>query len=103
MIDVKHDEQAKKTKYKITSTVVLEITLHSEQVGEVVLAGHLIKSVFFGIPLLISQKEEAHNLESNPVEWLSIIGKLVEETEGTLRSQLEAVYFGKTKEVRLVF
>jgi hypothetical protein len=49
LIDVKNDAQAKKTKYKITSTVVLEINInlvaYSEKTGEVVLGGHLSKAV----------------------------------------------------------
>jgi len=41
-------------------------------------------------------------LQTNEADWLAVIGKLVEDIEGTLRSNLEAVYFGKTKEVSFV-
>jgi capping protein beta len=75
--------------YKITSTVVLDITIKKEEVGEVVLAGNLTK-----------QKEDIFSQENESDEiHLARIGKLVEENETSLRSNLEFVYFGKTKEI----
>ena len=48
VIDIKRETTGSKNKfvYKITSTVVLEITMNSEQAGEVVLSGNLTKQVF---------------------------------------------------------
>lgn len=91
VIDIKTDSVGGKERqiYKITSTVVLELTLNNEQTGEVVLSGNLTKT-----------KEDIYNQEDDSDEThLARIGKLVEEIETSLRSNLEAVYFGKTKEI----
>jgi capping protein beta len=91
VFDVKQDNAGGRNKqiYKITSTVVLEITMNTEQTGEVVLSGNLTK-----------QREESYNHDDDSDEThLARIGKLVEEVESSLRSNLENVYFGKTKEI----
>jgi len=91
VIDIKQDNTGGKNRqiYKITSTVVLEITMNSELAGEVVLSGNLTK-----------QREDVYNQDDDSDEThLGRIGKLVEEVETSLRSNLEAVYFGKTKEI----
>jgi len=91
VIDIKHDNSGGKNRqiYKITSTVVLEMTMNNELAGEVVLSGNLTK-----------QREDVYNQDDDSDEThLARIGKIVEEVETSLRSNLEAVYFGKTKEI----
>jgi len=48
VFDIKQDNTGGRNKqiYKITSTVVLEITMNTEQAGEVVLSGNLTKQVY---------------------------------------------------------
>ena len=49
------------------------------------------------------QREESYNQDDDSDEThLARIGKLVEEVESSLRSNLENVYFGKTKEVLFI-
>ena len=47
VIDIKQESAGSKNRlvYKITSTVILEITMENEQTGEVVLSGGLTKQV----------------------------------------------------------
>jgi len=47
VIDIKQDNTGGKNRqiYKITSTVVLDLTMDSEQAGELVLSGNLTKQV----------------------------------------------------------
>lgn len=67
------DESKKKATYKITTSVILDMSIKNDQVGEVTISGSLIKA-----------REESYSYEKEKVldEFhLEKIGKLVEEME----------------------
>ncbi|KRX02856.1 hypothetical protein PPERSA_04059 [Pseudocohnilembus persalinus] len=93
VIDVKFDNQKSSDKqrvqYTVTSSVILEMVLKKPEAGDVNISGSLSKSK--AVDYLMEDKyvDEFH---------LRNIGKLVEDVEGDLRSSLDTIYVGKTKE-----
>jgi len=83
------DEKGKKGSghYKLTSTVMLGIDTETEQTGRVSLAGSLTR-----------QEEKDMTIDANN-PTLSNIGRMVEDMEIKLRTTLELIYFGKTKDI----
>jgi capping protein beta len=83
------DERSKKGQghYKLTSTVMLSIETQNEQTGNVSLAGSLTR-----------QEEKDMVVDANNPH-LSNIGRMVEDMEIKLRTTLELIYFGKTKDI----
>lgn len=83
------DERSKKGQghYKLTSTVMLSIETQNEQTGSVSLAGSLTR-----------QEEKDMVVDANNPH-LSNIGRMVEDMEIKLRTTLEFIYFGKTKDI----
>jgi capping protein beta len=73
--------------YKLTSTVMLFIETESEATGTVSLAGSLTR-----------QEERDAPVDAVNTHIVNI-GRIMEEMEGKLRTALELIYFGKTKEV----
>jgi len=83
------DEKAKKGSghYKLTSTVMLGIETENESTGRISLAGSLTR-----------QEEKDVNIDLNNTN-LTNIGRMVEDMENKLRTTLEIIYFGKTKDI----
>jgi len=73
--------------YKLTTTVMLNIETETTATGNVSLAGSLTRQ---------EEKDSPVN-DGNP--HVSNIGKMVEDMEIKLRTTLEQIYFGKTKDI----
>jgi len=76
-----------KSKYKLTSTVMLTIETESKATGKVSLAGSL------------TRQDEKEFPVSAASPHVSNIGRMVEDMEIKLRLTLEQIYFGKTKDI----
>jgi len=76
-----------KAHYKLTSTVMLSIETETAATGRVSLAGSLTR-------------QDEKDFPVNDVSpHVSNIGKMVEDMEIKLRTTLEQIYFGKTKDI----
>jgi len=73
--------------YKLTTTVMLSIETETAGTGSVSLAGSLTRQ----------QENDSVVNDANP--HVSNIGKMVEEMEIKLRTTLDQIYFGKTKDI----
>jgi len=84
---VEVQDKGQNATYKLTSTVMLFIETQTPETGRITLAGSLTR-------------QDAKNLKLNK-EWTHVqnIGKMIEEMEFKLRSTLETIYFGKTKDI----
>ena len=88
VIEVGEKSTGKSAHYKLTSTVMLWLqTSMSASGGTMNLGGSMTRQVEQDSPLS----------ESSP--HLANIGRMVEEMENKIRSSLDQVYFGKTKQV----
>jgi len=76
-----------KAHYKLTSTVMLNIETETGATGRVSLAGSL------------TRQDEKDYPVSDAAPHVSNIGKMVEDMEIKLRTTLEQIYFGKTKDI----
>lgn len=76
-----------KAHYKLTSTVMLMIETETNTTGKVSLAGSLTRQ----------QEQDFPVNDASP--HVSNIGKMVEDMEIKLRTTLEQIYFGKTKDI----
>jgi len=79
-----------KSKYKLTSTVMLSLTTTTPACGDVTLAGSLTRQQELESPVDTSKGHGPH---------LPIIGRMVEEMESRMRMQLDTIYFGKTADI----
>jgi len=81
--------QDNKTKahYKLTSTVMLSIETENAATGRVTLAGSL------------TRQDEKDFPVNDATPHVSNIGKMVEDMEIKMRTTLEQIYFGKTKDI----
>jgi len=79
-----------KSKYKLTSTVMLSLTTTTPACGDVTLAGSMTR-----------QQEQEAGVDGSKGygPHLPVIGKLVEEMESRMRMQLDTIYFGKTSDI----
>jgi len=77
----------KQAHYKLTSTVMLGIETETDQSGRVNLGGSLTRQTELDSPVN----------DQNP--HVSNIGRMVEDMEMKLRTTLETIYFGKTKDI----
>jgi len=84
---VEVQDHQKNAHYKLTSTVMLNIETETAATGSVSLAGSL------------TRQEERDNPVNDANPHVSNIGKMVEEMENKLRTTLEQIYFGKTKDI----
>lgn len=75
-------------RYKLTSTVILELGVKGQKVGDVELSGNMTR-----------QTEQELNVEGGDDGHVINIGKLVEDMESSMRSLLQEVYFGKAKDI----
>jgi len=76
-----------KAHYKLTSTVMLNIETETNATGRVSLAGSLTRQAESDFPV------------NDASPHVSNIGKMVEDMENRLRTTLEQIYFGKTKDI----
>jgi len=80
-------DSKKNAHYKLTSTVMLSIETENAATGRVNLGGSLTRQQEGDFPV-----NEANSHVSN-------IGRMVEEMENKIRTTLEQIYFGKTKDI----
>ena len=90
VIEMKVDDQSKKITYKLNTTVLIEMKIKNDRVGDVDLSGFMKKT-----------REDSQKLpESNLDEFhLAVVGRLVEDMETYMRQQLDTIYIAKTKMV----
>lgn len=113
MVEVSEKSTGKMAHYKLTSTVMLWLqTGMSASGGTMNLGGSMTRQVptlsnFIHSKrrgwtkiLILKVEQDASLGESNT--HLSNIGKMVEEMENKIRSSIDQVYFGKTKQVMKV-
>jgi len=86
-IHVVEVQDGKQAHYKLTSTVMLSIETETDQSGRVTLGGSLTRQTEQDCPVN----------DINP--HVSNIGRMVEDMESKLRSTLDTIYFGKTKDI----
>ncbi|KAM3140157.1 hypothetical protein pb186bvf_007710 [Paramecium bursaria] len=89
VIDVRRED--KKWKYKLTTSVVLDMKLEEKFVGSFDLAGSLVKTKEETVIIPDKVDIDLFHLEK--------IGSLIEEQESQIRSNLDTLYVGKTKDV----
>jgi len=80
-------ERGRTAKYKLTSTVILNLGTKGDALGSLDLAGNMTRQVEADMPV---DADETH---------VANIGKLVEDMELKMRNLLQEVYFGKAKDV----
>lgn len=73
--------------YRLTSTVMLDLSDKNDKIGKLDLAGSLTRQHERSMPTEDSASHVAN------------IGTLIEEVESSLRNTLNEVYFGKTKDI----
>jgi len=84
---VEVNEKSKNSHYKLTSTVMLFIETETKETGRVTLAGSLTR-----------QDEKDYAVDKNNPH-VANIGRMVEDMELKLRTTLQTIYFGKTKDI----
>jgi len=84
---VEVQDKGKGGHYKLTSTVMLFIETETKETGRVTLAGSLTRQ---------DEKDFAVD-KNNP--HVANIGRMVEDMELKLRTTLQTIYFGKTKDI----
>jgi len=84
---VEVQDNKSKAHYKLTSTVMLNIETETAATGRVSLAGSL------------TRQDERDFPVNDITPHISNIGKMVEDMEIKLRTTLEQIYFGKTKDI----
>jgi len=87
VVEVNEKKDKKNAHYKLTSTVMLSIETETAATGSVNLAGSLTRQ----------DERDFQVNDANP--HVSNIGRMVEDMEIRLRTTLEQIYFGKTKDI----
>lgn len=80
-------EGGRTSKYKLTSTVILNLGSSGEALGQLDLSGNMTRQVEQDLPV---DGDEGHVVN---------VGKMVEDMELKMRNLLQEVYFGKAKDV----
>lgn len=80
-------DQGRTTHYKLTSTVILQLSTASDALGSMDLSGNL------------TRQQETDMVADNDIAHVSNVGKMVEDMEGKMRGLLQEVYFGKARDV----
>jgi len=81
------EEKKGSAHYKLTSTVMLSLETQTDQTGQVSLSGSLMRQ---------EEKDFPVN-DQNP--HLINMGRMIEDMEFKLRTTIETIYFGKTKDI----
>lgn len=93
-VNVQFKTEGNRTKvvYKLTTTIILQMSFKHLVCGLVDLSGSITR-----------QNEETYELKSTNLLdqqfHVEKVGKMVEELESTLRNQIEEIYFKKSQEV----
>lgn len=86
VVEVVESSKTKAT-YKLTTTVMLSMTVQKEEVGNSIMAGSLTR-----------QTESSQNV-SDEKGHLANIGRMIEDMESEMRSNLNELYLQKTREI----
>jgi capping protein (actin filament) muscle Z-line, beta len=84
---VEIDDKKSSANYTLTSTVMLSLETKNDNTGKVHLAGSL------------TRRDEKEHPVSVATPHVVNIGRMIEDMEIKLRTVMETIYFGKTKEV----
>jgi len=84
---VEVQEAGKNGVYSLTSTVMLSIRTKAKDTGSMALAGSLTRQANGEFPV------DQHNTH------IKNIGRMIEDLENKLRSHINLIYFGKTKDI----
>ncbi|XP_003387876.1 PREDICTED: F-actin-capping protein subunit beta-like [Amphimedon queenslandica] len=87
VVEVQEKAQGRNAHYKLTSTVMLWLQTIKSGSGTMNLGGSLTRQV-----------ETDHNV-SDASPHIANIGRMIEEMENKIRSTLNEIYFGKTKDI----
>jgi capping protein (actin filament) muscle Z-line, beta len=93
VLEVSESATKRSAQYKLTSTVILDLSTNSAAVDELSLSGNLTRQTQQELPL--SGLREAEVEQGHVVN----IGRMVEDMETRMRNLLQEVYFGKAKDV----
>lgn len=93
VLEVNESATKRSAHYKLTSTVILDLSLQSAAVDSLELAGNLTRQTQQDLPL--SGLRDAEVEQGHIVN----IGRMVEDMETRMRNLLQEVYFGKAKDV----
>lgn len=80
-------DRARTAHYKLTSTVILHLSVENQNLGELDLSGNMTRQIEVDLPV------------NDDISHIANIGKLVEDMELKMRNFLQEIYFGKTKDV----
>merc|ERR1711871_697644 len=81
------EESSTKATYKLTSTVILHMEVDKEEVGKTSLAGSL------------TRQTELSSAVNEVKTHMANIGRMIEDQENDMRSNLNELYIAKTREV----
>lgn len=87
VVEVQYRSSVRNAHYKLTSTVMLWLQTNKESSGTMNLGGSLTRQV----------EQDAPVTDSSP--HIANIGRMVEDMENKIRSTLNEIYFGKTKDI----
>lgn len=93
VLEVTESAGKRSAHYKLTSTVILDLSTSSPAVDTLELAGNLTRQTQQDLPL--SGLREAEVEQGHVVN----VGRMVEDMETRMRNLLQEVYFGKAKDV----
>ena len=93
VLEVTETAARRSAHYKLTSTVILDLSHTSDPVGNLELAGNLTRQTEQDLPLQGMREAEVET------SHIVNIGRTVEDMETRMRNLLQEVYFGKAKDV----
>lgn len=80
-------ERGRTTKYRLTSTIILNLSRSNATLGDMDLSGNLTRQVESDLAM---DSDDSH---------IANVGRLVEDMEIKMRNILQEVYFGKAKDI----
>jgi len=83
------DDKGATADYRLTSTIMLTIDTEDDKTGNVCISGSMTRQESRD-GLAVNNKEKTH---------VNNMGNFIEEMEGKMRTSLNTIYFGKTKDV----
>jgi len=83
------DDKGATSDYKLTSTVMLNIETEDDRTGSVSLSGSMTRQ----------ESREGQASNNKDKTHVNNIGSFVEDMEGKMRTALNTIYFGKTKDI----
>ncbi len=83
--------EQKKAKYRVVSTVIIQMkSTRPDSFGELNIAGSLSKT---------SEEQHQTDAKSGAEFHISNIGSMIEANETQIRSEMDGIYIGKTKQI----